>query len=183
MYYIYFIILNILILFSNFTLTVTTNSFPLKSLKKNKPLITQILVFSPSLETVIAFEPKSGWILGEERKLRLYISGSNLENNSIVFSSSPNECKSNTFVSPTYSLSSASIVEVNIKLKGISKSHSSIYLCLLPTLKLKINESQSENETVVEGTYFIFLREKGTLPFAAKVCLILMLFMVSGFFR
>lgn len=149
----------------------------------SKPSITQILVFSSHPETIITFESENGWIINEEKKLRLYLSGSNLENNSIVFSSSPNQCTSNDFVSPTYLLSSEAIVEVNVKLESVSKSHSSIYLCLLPTVQLQIDGTQSENGTVLKGTYYTFIREKGVLPFAAKLSLVLMLFTISGFFR
>jgi hypothetical protein len=173
------IILNIL---SKDTLAAITTLSPLKS-SNIKPSITQFLVFSSSSETVIPFEPKNGWMLSEEKKLRLYISGSNIKDNSIVFTGSPNECTSSDFISPIYHLSSASIIELNIKLKSVSQSHSSIYLCLLPSVRSKINKTQSENGTLLVGPYFTFIREKSTIPFAAKICLILMLFMVSGFFR
>jgi len=173
------IILNIL---SKATSAVTTTLSPLKS-SNIKPSITQFLVFSSSSETVIPFEPRNGWMLSDEKKLRLYISGSNLKDNSIVFTGSPNECTSNDFISPIYHLSSASIIELNIKLKAASQSYSSIYLCLLPSVRSNINKTLSENGTLLEGPYFIFIREKSTIPFAAKICLILMLFIVSGFFR
>jgi hypothetical protein len=149
----------------------------------NKPSITQFLVFSPSSETIIPFESSNGWILNEERKLHLYISGLNLKNNSLVFSVSSTHCTPNDFISPIYRLSSAAIIELNIKLNPLTKSHSSAHLCLLPSIRSKINQTLSRNGTILEGPYFTFIREKGVLPFAAKICLILMLFIVSGFFR
>jgi hypothetical protein len=174
--------LNVLIALPKATLAITTTLSSLIS-SNDKPLITQILVFSTNSETVISFEPKTRWILGEEKKFLLYISGSNLKNNSLVFTSSSNQCPSSDFVSPIYRLSSAPIIKLNVKLKGLTKSHSSIHLCLLPSLRSKINQTRSRNGTVVEGSYFTFIREKSRLPFAAKICLILMLFTVSGFFR
>jgi hypothetical protein len=167
-------------------LNVLTQAIPMLTSfesSNNKPLITQFLVFSPSSETIIPFESANGWILNEERKLHLYISGLNLKNNSLVFSASSTHCTLNDFVSPIYRLSSASIIELNIKLKPLSKAHSSVYLCLLPSTRSMINRTLSRNGTVLEGPYFTFIREKSTLPFAAKICLILMLFIVSGFFR
>jgi metal transporter CNNM len=137
------------------------------------------------METVITFEPKHGWLLNEERKFRLYLSGINLQNSSIVFSSSIDECTSSDFISPIYSLSSASIIEINVELQSISKSHSSIYMCLLSSSNHSLtlmNDTNTQNATQLVGAYFTFLREKGRLPFAAKICLILMLFIVSGFF-
>ncbi len=172
------LILNILNVLSKPTVTTTS----LKVLN-DKPLITQFLVFSSDSETIISFEPKLGWMLGEENKLRLYVSGFNLENNSIVFSASANECTSSDFISPMYRLSSASIIELDINLKGASKAHSSIFLCLIPSSVSKLNETLSENGTQLVGAYYTFLREKSRLPFPARICLILMLFVVSGFFR
>jgi metal transporter CNNM len=139
------------------------------------------------LETVITFEPKHGWLLNEERKFRLYISGINLQNSSIVFSSSIDECTSTDYISPIYSLSSSSIIEINVELQSISKSHSSIYVCLLSSSSSNLlltltNNTNTQNATQLVGAYFTLLREKGRLPFAAKICLILMLFIVSGFF-
>ncbi len=172
----------ILIVLPKVTLAIATPLSPLKS-SNNKPLITHFLVFSSNSETVIPFEPKNGWILSEENKLRLYISGFNLEHNSIVFTTSSKECIPSDFISSIYDLSSASIIELNVKLKGVSTAHSSIFLCLLPSISSEINKTLSENGTLLEGSYFTFIGEKSTLPFAAKICLILMLFIVSGFFR
>jgi metal transporter CNNM len=138
------------------------------------------------METVITFEPKHGWLLNEEKKFRLYISGINLQNSSIVFTSSIDECTLNDYISPIYSLSSASIIEIDVELQSITKSHSSIYVCLLTQSNISLltisNNTDSQNATPLVGAYFILLREKGRLPFAAKICLILMLFIVSGFF-
>jgi hypothetical protein len=173
--------LNILNILTKSILATTT--FPPFESLDNKPLITQFLVFSSNSETVIPFERKNGWILNEENKLRLYISGVNLKNHSIVFSSSPNECTPSDFISPIYRLSSAAIIKLNVKLKGVSKTHSSIFLCLLSSSRLELNQTVEQNGTLLEGPYFTFIREKSVLPFAAKLCLILMLFMVSGFFR
>jgi hypothetical protein len=177
----FFFILNIL----NVLSTTTTTRKPLSSLKSSeiKPLITHILVFSSDLETIISFEPKHGWMLNEEKKFRLYLSGSNLQNSSIVFSASADECTPNEFISPIYQLSSASIIELDVKLKSPAKGRSSVFLCLLPSVKSKLNDSLSQNATQLEGPYFTFTRDKSTIPFAAKICLILMLFLVSGFFR
>ncbi len=180
MYSWFILILTFSNVFSQLTTKTTTTLSPLKS-TNNKPSITQFLVFSTDSETIIPFEPKNGWMISEEKKLRLYISGSNLENSSIVFSASPIKCTTSDFISPTYDLSSASIIERNVNIKGASKVHSSIHLCLLSSLKS--NETQSQNGTRLDGPYFTFLREKSRLPFAAKICLILMLFIVSGFFR
>jgi hypothetical protein len=178
-----FFILNLLNISST---TTTTTSSPL-TVSSKSPLITHFLVFASNLETVISFEPKHGWILNEERKLRLHLSGINLQNSSIVFTPSVDECTSNDYISPIYSLSSAAIIELDVELQSISKSHSSIYVCLLTpsntSLALSNNKSESENVMQLDGPYFTLLREKGRLPFAAKICLILMLFIVSGFFR
>jgi hypothetical protein len=162
-------------------LATVTLSPPLKS-SNNQPSITQFLVFSTDSETVLSFEPKNGWIISQEKKLRLFISGFNLKNSSIVFSASPTECTSNHFISPIYRLSSASVIERTVNIKRVSKAHLTIYLCLLSSSTLKSNKSQSENGIRLLGPYFTFIREKSTLPFAAKICLILMLFLVSGFF-
>ncbi len=178
-----FFILN---LFNTSSTTTTSTLSPL-IVANNSPLITNFLVFSSDLETVITFEPKHGWLLNEERKFRLYLSGVNLQNSSFVFSASPDECTSNDYISPIYTLSSASINEINVELQSISKSHASIYVCLLSrtnlSLSLSNNKTESQNISPLSGAYFTFLREKGRLPFAAKICLILMLFIVSGFFR
>ncbi len=177
-----FFILNLVNIYS----TTTTTLSPL-ILSNNSPLITHFLVFSSNLETVITFEPKHGWLLNEEKKFRLYLSGINLQNSSIVFSSSIDECTLDDHISPIYPLSSSSsIIEINVELPSISKSHSAIYVCLLTSnqsLSIINNTTMnSQNATQLEGAYFIFLREKSRLPFAAKICLILMLFIVSGFF-
>ena len=104
-------------------------------------------------------------------------------NSSIVFSSSPDECTSNDFISPIYQLSSASIIELVVRLGDVSKASSTIFLCLLPTKKSKLNDTLSRNGTQLKGPYFTFFRQKSTLPFAVKICLVLMLFIFSGFFR
>ena len=168
-------------LFNSSSATTTTTLSPL-TLTTNAPFITHLLVFSSNLETVITFEPKHGWLLNEERKFRLYLSGINLQNSSLVFSSSLDECSPDDYISPIYPLSPASIIEINVELPSISKSHSSIYFCLIPSSNRSLLLPNSTNATQLEGAYFIFLREKGRLPFAAKICLILMLFIVSGFF-
>jgi hypothetical protein len=167
------------------TTTTTTTLSPLLALN-HSPLITHFLVFSSNLETVVTFDPKHGWILNEERKFLLYISGIHLQNRSIVFSASADECTSNDYISPIYTLSSASIIEINVELQSTSKSHSSVYVCILTPLNLSsslLNNTESQNATQLEGPYFTFLREKGRLPFAAKICLILTLFIISGFYR
>jgi len=177
-----FFILNLI----NICFTTTTTTLSPLALSYNSPLITHFLVFSSNLETVITFEPKHGWLLNEEKKFRLYLSGINLQNSSIVFSSSIDECTLDDHISPIYPLSSSSINEINVELQSISKSHSSIYVCLLTNLNQSLsitNNTNLQNITQLEGAYFIFLREKSRLPFAAKICLILMLFIVSGFFR
>ncbi|UJR29040.1 hypothetical protein I4U23_010255 [Adineta vaga] len=175
-----FFILNILhVLSQRVNRTSTLSVWKVSNVKAK---ITQILVFSPSEETIIPFDPKEGWILSEERKLVLHITGTNLRNSSIVFSSILNQCTPSGFVSPIYQLSSASIVTLNIELHKLSKSHESAFLCFLPPSKLLSNKTQTENGTQLEGLYYTFIREKGRLPFAAKICLILMLFFVSGFF-
>ncbi|CAF0715508.1 unnamed protein product [Adineta steineri] len=163
----------------------TATTLSSSKLLNKKPSITQFLVFSTSSETIIPFEPKNGWILNEEKKLRLYISGTNLQNSSIVFSETLNECSPSDFVSPVYPLSSASIIELNVNLKSVLNAHSSIFPCLLSSplsVKSKSNKTQIDNSIQLEGPYFTLLREKSRLPFAAKICLILMLFLVSGFF-
>ncbi|CAF2606829.1 unnamed protein product [Rotaria sp. Silwood2] len=178
-------ILNILNVLSQsniiITTTTTTPLSPLQS-SNDKPFITQFLVFSSNTETSIRFEPKHGWLLNSEKKLRLYISGFNLQNNSIVFSALQDECTSNDFISPIYNLSSASIIELDVHLESVSKIHSSIFLCLLPSITTQLNNSLLQNGTQLKGPYFTFLREKTTIPLAVKICLVLMLFVFSGFF-
>ncbi|CAF1050788.1 unnamed protein product [Adineta ricciae] len=158
--------------------TFSTTPKPSNSLAS----ITQLHVFSPSSETVIPFDPKQGWLLSEETSLRLYITGTNLENSSIAFSSVLHQCTPSDFISRTYQLSSEAIIELNVKLKNPSHTHSTVFLCLIPPTKFVLNKTQTENGTQLEGSYFTFIREKGRLPFAVKICLILMLFLVSGFF-
>jgi hypothetical protein len=64
--------------FLNLSSPTTTTTLPPLILSNNFPLITHFLVFSSNMETVITFEPKHGWLLNEERKFRLYLSGINL---------------------------------------------------------------------------------------------------------
>lgn len=163
-------------------LHVSTQIIPIQP-SINKPTITQFLVFSPSSETHIGFDLEDGWILNEERKLRLYISGTNLKNTSVVFCTSSTECTSDHFISPIYRLSSASIIELNVKLNPVSKTHTTAYLCLLPLIRPKANQTVTHNGTVLQGPYFTFARDRSPLPLAAKICLILVLFTISGFFR
>lgn len=141
------------------------------------PSITHLLVFSSSSETAISFDSKYGWMLNDEKKLHLFLSGSNLDNTSLVFTASTDDCSKANSISPVYQLSSAPIVELNVELEKVSKARLSIFLCLLTSTKA------AENTTALQGSYFMFAREKSIIPFAAKVCLILMLFIVSGFFR
>ncbi|CAF0931137.1 unnamed protein product [Rotaria sordida] len=175
-----FFILNILHVLSKSNITTT----PFASLQSSndKPFITQFLIFSSNSEELIGFQPKHGWILSSDKKFRLYISGFNLQNHSIVFSALQDECTSSDFISPIYHLTSASIIELDVHLKNLSKAHSSIFLCLLPTIETKLNDTLLQNGTQLKGPYFTFLFEKATIPFAAKICLILMLFVFSGFF-
>ncbi|CAM4842949.1 unnamed protein product, partial [Rotaria magnacalcarata] len=179
-------ILNLLNISSTTTTTTTTTLLPL-ILPNPVPLINNFLVFSSNLETSIKFDPNYGWLLNDEKKLRLFISGINLRNSSLVFSASLNKCTSSHFISPVYSLSSSpSIIELNIELQSLSKTHPLAYICLLSSsdisLSLLNNNTESYNGTQLAGAYFTFLREKSQLPFTAKICLILMLFIVSGFF-
>ena len=169
-------------LFNLHILRVSTQIVPVQS-STNKPSITQFLVFSPSSETNIGFDLESGWILNEERKLHLYISGNNLKNTSLVFCTSSTECTPDHFISPIYRLSSASIIDLDVKLKPVSKTHTTAYICLLPSIKPRANQTVSRNGTVLQGPYFTFTRDKNPLPIAAKICLILLLFTISGFFR
>ncbi|CAF3899413.1 unnamed protein product [Rotaria sordida] len=184
-----YFILNLLNNVSSTTTTTKTIKTTLSPLiiSNHVPLITHFLVFSTNFETVIRFEPKYGWILNEEKKFRLYLSGINLQNSSLVFSASLNKCTSNDYISPIYSLSSTSINEINVELQSMSKSHSLVYICLLTSSNTSLsllnnNNTKPHNAKQLEGVYFTFLREKGRLPFAAKIFLILMLFIVSGFF-
>ena len=165
--------------------TTTTTLSPLIS-SSSVPFITHFLVFSSNSETVLTFAPKAGWVLNEERQIRLFVSGYHLHNSSIVFSASLDDCTASDFVSPIYPLSSASIVEILVNLEPPSKTHSSVYVCLLtPSSNSSsfTNMTEFHDARQLEGSYFTFLREKGRLPFAAKICLILTLFIVSGFFR
>ena len=165
---------------------VLTQRIPSKSMLDpvtTKPLITQFLVFSPSSETNIGFDLESGWELNEERKLHLYISGNNLQNTSVVFTTSLTDCTADHFISPIYDLSSEPIVKLNVKLKPVSKTHATAYLCLLSSMRMKANRTSSRNATILQGPYFTFTRDRNPLPLPAKICLILMLFTISGFFR
>jgi hypothetical protein len=171
--------------YTSSTTTTTPALSPLIS-SNYSPFITHFLVYASNMETVITFEPKHGWLIKEERDFRLYLSGYNLQNSSIVFSASIDECTSSDYISPIYTLSSALIHEINVVLKGAPKGHSSVYICLLTSSNVSLslsNNTEIYNATQLEGSFFTFLREKGPLPFAAKICLILMLFIVSGFFR
>jgi len=150
---------------------------------QQSPSITQFLVFASSSETTIEFQPKDGWILNEEKSLRLFITGANLQNSSVVFSASPTQSTSVDFISPVYRLSSQNIIKLNIKLKPATERHATVHLCLLPALRATSNRNLTRNGTILNGPYYTFIREKGTLPFPLKVCLILMLFTISGFFR
>ncbi|CAF2496327.1 unnamed protein product [Rotaria sp. Silwood2] len=184
-----YFILNLVNISSSTTRTIKTTLPPLVQ-SNHTPLITHFLVFSSNSETVIRFEPKNGWILNDEKKIRLYLSGLNLQKSSLVFSASVNKCTLNDYISPIYSLSSTSIIEIDVELQSISKSHSLVYICLLTSsntsLSLLNNNNNHNNElhnvAQLEGVYFTFVREKSRLPFSAKICLILMLFIVSGFF-
>ena len=179
-----FFVLNLLVIIST---SSSTTASPFSSFVSNPfPLITHFLVFSSDFATMIRFEPKRGWILNEEKKFRLYLSGVNLQNSFIAFSSSDDECKSNDYISPIYSLSSAPVIELNVELQTISKPHSLIYVCLLISSNISLslpNNTELFNATQLRGAYFTFLREKSRLSFSTRICLILMLFIVSGFFR
>lgn len=169
----------------SFSITSTTNS-PIVTLN-NAPFIRHILVFSPTLETVITFLPKHGWMLNDEKSFRLYISGYHLQNSSIAFTTTLNECTPSEYVSPIYPLPSASINEILVDLDPPTKTHVSVYLCLIPppskNSSVFSNDTQEQTGEQQDGPYFTFFREKARLPFAAKICLILTLFIVSGFFR
>ncbi|CAM2712473.1 unnamed protein product [Rotaria socialis] len=154
-----YFILNLLNISSTTATTTTTTLSPL-ILSNPVPLINNFLVFSSNLETIIKFDPNYA---------------------------SLNKCTSSHFISPVYSLSSSSsIIELNIELQSLSKTRPLAYICLLSpsdiSLSLLNNNTESYNGTQFAGAYFTFLREKSRLPFAAKICLILMLFIVSGFF-
>ena len=149
---------------------------PLKS-ASIAPVITHLLVFCSSSETVIAFDSESGWLLNDETKIRLFLSGSALENSSLLFTASSDDCSSGNSISPVYRLSSAPVVQLHVHLKRVLNARSPMFLCLLPSA------GGTANRTALKGPYFMFLREKSTIPFAVKICLILMLFIVSGFFR
>ena len=165
----------ILLFFDGLHASTTTKRRRLIS--STPPSITHLLVFSSSSETVISFDSKHGWMLNDEKKLHLFLSGSNLDNTSLVFTASADDCSKTHSISPVYQLSSAPIVELHVELAKVSKARLSIFLCLLTSTKA------AENTTALQGSYFMFAREKSTIPFPVKVCLILMLFMVSGFFR
>ena len=118
----------------------TTTALPPSKSSNTEPSITQILVFASSTETTIEFEPENGWILNDERILHLVISGTNLKNTSLVFTSSSSECKPHDFVSPIYRLPSKDIIELKVKLESVSKAHSTVHICLLPRNKIKNKE-------------------------------------------
>ncbi|CAF5027340.1 unnamed protein product, partial [Rotaria sp. Silwood1] len=179
-----FICLYVILNFVNVSSTTITAPRTIKTTlsslvsSNQTPLITHFLVFSSNLETVIRFEPKQGWILNEEKKFRLYLSGINLQKSSLVFSASVNKCTSNDYISPIYSLSSTSIIEINVELQSISKSHSLVYVCLLTSWNTSLsilnnNNTESHSAKQLESAYFTFVREKSRLPFSAKICLIL----------
>ena len=165
--------------------SVTPTTVSPLAFSANTPHITHFLVFSSNLETVIAFEPKHGWILNDENQIHLHISGVHLHNSSIVFSATAGECSASDFVSPIYRLSSLPVIDFDVRLDAVPRGRSSVFVCLLTPAKLSSSSNGSglQNGTQLEGPYFTFLRDKSTIPFAAKICLILMLFIVSGFFR
>ena len=175
----------LLIFHTLYASSVTPTPVPPLAFSTNTPHITHFLVFSSNLETVIAFEPKHGWILNDENRIHLHISGVHLHNSSIAFSSTAGECSTSDFISPIYRLSSLPIIDFDVRLDAVPSGRSSVFVCLLtPVTRLSSsNGSDLQNSTQLEGPYFTFLRDKSTIPFAAKICLILMLFIVSGFFR
>jgi len=149
--------------------------------------IDQFLIFSTNEETVINFDPKQGWLLNEQNKFRLFISGVNLQNSSIVFSSSSDTCQQDSQISPEYPLTSADINSIEVKLDNFKQSHTTTFVCLIPTLNLTLITNQTNQTNLfdiqpVHGKHFKLIREKDRIPFAAKICLILMLFVVSGFY-
>lgn len=172
------------VLFHTSSTSTTTTPSPITA-AFHDPAITNFLVFSSNQETVITFEPKLGWLLNEERKFRLYLTGINLHNNSIVFASA-DDCSADDYITAPYRLSSAPVNVIDVKLPGITKSHATVYVCLLTSLNASpssLNNTIWQNATKLDGPYFTFVRERGRLPFAAKICLILMLFIISGFYR
>lgn len=151
-------------------------------------IIEQFLIFSSNEETVINFDPKQGWLLNEQNKFRLFISGTHLQNSSIVFSSSSDTCQKDSQISPEYRLTSADIISIEVKLDNFKQSHTTAYVCLIPTLNSTLLLNQTNETTSLDyhqpmnGKHFKLIREKDRIPFAAKICLILMLFVVSGFY-
>ncbi|CAF0795370.1 unnamed protein product [Adineta ricciae] len=175
-----------LIIFNLFNTSSTSTTAAISSLTASyhDPLILNFLVFSSNLETAITFDVKVGWILNEQRKFRIYLSGVNLHNSSIVFTST-DECLSNDYLTDIYPLTSTAPATIDVELPSISKSHSIVHVCLLTSSNTSFslaNSTTSLNATKLEGAYFTLVREKGRLPFAAKICLILMLFIISGFY-
>lgn len=160
------------VVISVFSTNLTTTT------RKTKLSITNFFVLSSNSETVINFDPKSGWLLDEEKKLRLFISGFQLENASIVFTSSSKICHPQDFISTLYRLSATPIIELDVHLTNFSKVRSSFFLCLISS-----TGNRSDLIKPLEGPFFTFIHEKSSIPFPLKICLILMLFIVSGFFR
>jgi hypothetical protein len=136
--------------------------------------VRQILVFASQSDVAISFNPKLGWLLKEEKDLQIFLSGSNLQNGSIAFSNTLGRCESKYLISSNYILSAESIIELNVRLRNDSKQIHSVYLCFWTI---------NRNATQLSGPLFTFVRQKDTFPFALKLVLILMLFIISGFFR
>ncbi|CAF1010937.1 unnamed protein product, partial [Didymodactylos carnosus] len=149
------------------------------------PQITHLLVYDTHLETAIKFDLKNGWIIGDARKLLFIIDGYNLNSTKISLSSSFDECKTNEFISSTYNLitTSHTAISLEVQLSPPPKVRSSVYLCF-SYLDNSNNNSNSSiwNSKQLPSPFFTFIREKELIPFAAKICLILLLFCVSGFF-
>lgn len=172
------------------TMAITTFDSSTSRLIKNNSMATinNFMVFSSTMETVISFVPEQGWLLNDDNQFRVFIIGEHLENSSIVFTTTMDQCSSsvNDFVSDIYSLSSSPIIEISVTLKPLTKTHSVVYLCLLYS---NSNSSSTTNLTQtfrghhLDGIHFHLIRERSQIPFAAKICLILTLFIVSGFFR
>lgn len=176
----------IFFLFIHFFSYSFSNVLPSNSTEAS-PHIEQFLILSPDEETVINFDPKQGWLLNEQKKFRLFISGTNLHNSTLVFSSSSDNCQKDNYISPEYQLSSSDIISIDVKLDNFKRSHTTTYVCLIPKLNLTFLSNQTNVTSFVDilpvpGKHFRLIREKDRLPFAAKICLILMLFIVSGFY-
>lgn len=175
----------IFFLFNTFQLCFGNSTIPtVKPIRWSsaQAVIRNFIVFSADAESAISFDPKLGWIIGQENRLRVYLSGSNLENVSIVFSDSSGECSPNDDLSAVYRLSSSPIIELNVHLRNLSKLRSSISICLIPS-SLPGENLEQRNVTKLRGPYFTLFIDQILLPFPLKICLILMLFLVSGFFR